>query len=99
MSQSLAANAKICDFFFTNFGLIKIVNKILHMHKLSLFSGKQLWIICHIHHSSEEGGKKDENHENGGDYFFAVQLFNKWPNLGDRAAKQCAKKPIRKFLQ
>ena len=69
------------------------------MHKLSLFSGKQLWIICHIHHSSDEVGKKDETNENGGDYFFAVQLFNKWPNLGDRAAEQCAKKPIRKFLQ
>ena len=51
------------------------------MHKLSLFSGKQLWIICHIHHSSEEVGKKDEINKNGGDYFFAVQLFHKWPNL------------------
>ena len=82
--------------------LIQIFNKILHilhMHKLSLFSGKQLWIICHIHHSSEEVGKKDEINKNGGDYFFAVQLFHKWPNLGDRAAEQRAKKPIRKFLQ
>ena len=66
VSKSQAANAEICG-FFTNFGLIKIVNKILHMHKLSLFSGKQLWIICHIHHSSEEGGKKDAINENGGD--------------------------------
>ena len=72
VSQSQAANAEICD-FFTNFVLIKIVNKILHilhMHKLSLFSGKQLWIICHIHHSSEEGGKKMKITKMGATSFF-----------------------------
>ena len=98
VSQSQTANAEII-FYQPWFNIVNKILHILHMHKLSLFSGKQLWIICHIHHSSDEIGKKYETNENGGDYFFAVQLFNKWPNLGDRAAEQRAKKPIRKFLQ